>query len=658
MGDPEPRSARWRSRTAWSAALAGVALVATAVWVFDWNWFKGPLERRGAAWTGRPVQVAGDIEVDLGRTVRAEIAGISVGNAPWAANRELATIERLRIHFDAMSLLRGRPRFALIELDRPILNLERNARGEPNWRMPRREAASRRPLIDALVIRNGSLSLRERKLGTDLRLDVDTAPLRPDEASPALLARGTGSYRAGDFALAGRADSPLRLLERGLGYRVDVRARAGATTARVHGALGSPLDPRNFGLRAQIEGQDLAELYRLLGFAMPSSPPYSLEGRLERDGDTLRYRNFSGRLGDSVVSGELSVDLGGDRPFARGDIQSSHLDFDDLAVLVGAPPDTGPGETANPEQRAEAAERAARPRVLPDRPYDVTKLKSIDADVRVRATNVESKKLPIDSLRAHVRLTDGVMNIEPLHLGVAGGSIAGSVTLDARRRPISTSTDLRASNLALKRLIPRLEDTSVGLIGGVARLEGRGNSVATMLATADGNLETVMGRGSFSNLALELAGLDVAESLKFVLGKDKAVELRCAYATFAVDDGVMQARSMAFDTSDTVVFGRGNVDLRREQIDLTLRARPKDRSPVSLRVPLEVAGSFKRPSVRPQAGPLVARAAAAAALYAVAPPAALLALIETGPGEDANCEFAGVRGLAPDADDADARDRD
>jgi hypothetical protein len=41
--------------------------------------------------------------------------------------------------------------------------------------------------------------------------------------------------------------------------------------------------------------------------------------------------------------------------------------------------------------------------------------------------------------------------------------------------------------------------------------------------------------------------------------------------------------------------------------------------------------------VTPKTGPLAARVAAAAALFAVTPPAALLALIETGPGEDVDC---------------------
>ena len=66
--------------------------------------------------------------------------------------------------------------------------------------------------------------------------------------------------------------------------------------------------------------------------------------------------------------------------------------------------------------------------------------------------------------------------------------------------------------------------------------------------------------------------------------------------------------------------------------------------PVALRVPLRIGGTFKDPSFRPEAGPLIARTAAAAALYTLAPPAALLALIETGPGESIDCGPAVARG--------------
>ena len=203
--------------------------------------------------------------------------------------------------------------------------------------------------------------------------------------------------------------------------------------------------------------------------------------------------------------------------------------------------------------------------MLPDRPYDLEKLRSLDADVQFRASRVESKRLPIDSLHAHMTLKSGVLKIQPLEVGLAGGQVHGDVTLDARRDVIVAVADLRASAVELPRLFPRIKATSVGRIGGEAALEGRGNSVAQMLATADGEVTAVMGAGQVSNLLLELAGLDIAESLKFLIGKDRSVRLRCAYADFGVDEGVARTRSLAFDTTDTVILGKGSISLRERR---------------------------------------------------------------------------------------------
>jgi uncharacterized protein involved in outer membrane biogenesis len=158
-----------------------------------------------------------------------------------------------------------------------------------------------------------------------------------------------------------------------------------------------------------------------------------------------------------------------------------------------------------------------------------------------------------------------------------------------------------------------------------------------MLGTSDGSIAVGMGKGRLSNLLLELAGLDIAEALAFLVGKDKLVTLRCAWAQLDVKDGDVNVGSAAFDTTDTVLYLQGKASLDDEALGLRLVPQPKDMSPLALRTPIDVGGTFKKPKVRPDPGPLLARGAAAAVLFAIAPPAALLALIETGPGVDTDC---------------------
>jgi len=149
-----------------------------------------------------------------------------------------------------------------------------------------------------------------------------------------------------------------------------------------------------------------------------------------------------------------------------------------------------------------------------------------------------------------------------------------------------------------------------------------------------------MGSGRISNLLLEYAGIDIEESLKFLIRGDKTVPIRCGFGDFAVMQGVMATHQLVFDTTDTVIQGEGTINLRDEQLDMRLKPLPKDHSIFSLRAPLIVSGTFKDPSFRPDLKRVTLRGVAAAALATLAPPAALIPLFETGPGKDADCSTA------------------
>src|SRR5690606_32066793 len=270
----------------------------------------------------------------------------------------------------------------------------------------------------------------------------------------------------------------------------------------------------------------------------------------------------------------------------------------------------------------------------------LAKLSAVDADVRCSGQPSHARSVPMtEVMGGHLVLQRGLLRLEPLNFGVAGGDVRANIRMDARKEPIRTRAQVSLRGLELPKLFARAElaQGAVGRIGGQVDLEGTGNSIAALLANADGNVAVGMGRGRISNLVMELAGLDIAEALKFLLTDDRQVPIRCAFADFGVDDGLMTSRALAFDSTDTIIVGEGTVSLRDESLDLLLRPRPKDRSVLSLRSPLRVGGTFKDPSFRPDMKALGLRGAIALALGSIAPPAALLATFETGPGEDSDC---------------------
>ena len=617
--------------------LAGVAAALIILFLlFDWNWFKGPLERQVQARTGREFRIGGNLDVDLGRITTVRVAALRFGNATWSKEPTMATARRAELDIEIWPLLRGEVRIPEIRLVEPALRLETGPGEKGNWDFGSSGKTDVR--FHRLWVRQGRLRYLDAPEKTDIDIRLDSVAQRGTENAPSVTVRGGGRWSGEPFQLQGHAGSPLALRD-AQPYRIDLRAQAGATRAHARGSLLDPLRLRGFDLKLQLAGRDMQDLYPLLGIAIPPTPPYRLDGRFTRDGDTWRYDGFTGQVGDSDLGGSASVTVGRARPLLKADLVSRRLDFDDLAGFVGAPPQTGGAETSNAEQKAEAAQQRADARVLPDTPYQLAKLRAMDADVRWKAHRINAPKLPLDDMDAHLRLDGGLLQLDPLNFGVAEGDIRSTIRMDARTDTIRTRADIAVRRLNLGKLFPDAEitRTAIGRIGGDLAITGTGNSIARILGSADGDIAIGMGKGRISNLLMELAGLDIAESLKFLLTRDKTVPVRCAFGDFAVQDGVMHARTLAFDTTDTLIVGKGDISLKEETLDLELRPRPKDRSLLALRSPLVVGGTFRDPSFRPDFKRLGLRGATALALGSIAPPAALLATLELGPGKDAGC---------------------
>ena len=620
--------------------LAAVALaIVVLVLLWDWNWFKGPVERAVEARTGRSFDIGGDLDVDLGRTTTIRADGLKLGNAGWSKQPEMASADRLELQIRPFALLRGDVVIPMIRLSKPEVRLETGPAGSGNWDFGMEPGDGEPPRLQRIWIEDGHLRFVDAANKTDIAVDIASRASKQPGGAPPVELDGGGKWAGNRFTLEGVAESPLELQQTDKPYRINLRAAAGATRAHARGTLVNPFQFRSFDLRMALSGKNLKDLYPLLGVALPPTPPYALDGRFIRDGNTWRYEGFDGKVGDSDLSGTASVETGGPRPMLRAQLVSKRLDFDDQAGFIGGAPQSGGGESSNAELEALAAKRSANPKLLPDTPYQLEKLRAMDADVRLKAQRSNAPSLPLDDMDAHLLLDDGLLRLDPLDFGVAGGNIRSTVRMDAREKTIRTRADITARGLNLGELFPdaKLTDDAIGKIGGKVAITGTGNSIAAMLGSADGDIALGMGHGQISNLLMELAGIDIYEALKFLIGKDHKVPIRCAFGDFGVEDGLMTSRALAFDTTDTIIVGEGTVNLRDETLDLLLKPRPKDRSILTLRSPLVVDGTFKDPSFRPDLKRLGLRGAIAVALGSIAPPAALLATIDLGGGEDSGC---------------------
>jgi len=278
--------------------------------------------------------------------------------------------------------------------------------------------------------------------------------------------------------------------------------------------------------------------------------------------------------------------------------------------------------------------------VLPDLPFKTDRWNSVDAEVSLQARTIRrAKELPLENLTTHLSLRDAVLRLDPLNFGLAGGELNAVIALDGRADPIQVQAQVRAKKVLLEKLFPTFaqSQTSVGQINGEFNLSGHGNSVASMLASAQGKVGLVVTGGEISKLMMEKVGLHLWEILQLNLSGDRLVKLRCVVADFDVQSGKMQANALIFDTQVTTLIGVGSIDLGQEQLDLTFNQKTKNTSPVALRSPIYIRGSFARPEVGVDKMRMAQRALGALVLGIVNPLLALIPLIDAGPGQDSDC---------------------
>ena len=626
-------------RTAWIALPTMLLLAAAFVASFDWNWLRGPIERAAQAATGRALVISGDLDVRLRWPLsRVRVGGIAFANPSWAGKEQMLTADAVEFEIDIAQLFRGSVVLPEVRLDRAVVHLEQSGDGRKNWLLDRsQQDENARVRIARLALEQGRIIYDDAAQGTRIQAEVSTPNARAEgSAAPGVVFHAVGRYRGLPLALRGSGGPVLALRDESEPYPLDLEASVGRTALRAHGRITALTRFSAVDMQIALRGDSLAHLYPLIGIALPETHSYRTTGRIVHSGRVWRYERFSGTIGDSDIAGSIRIVAGGARAYFEGDLVSRQLVIDDLGPLVGT--NGGSVDRASVAVSGEGRQSAAR--VLPDVPFRSARWGSVDADVKFTAKAIRrAHGLPLEDLSTHLTLRDSVLTLDPLDFGIAGGNLVAAIALDGGKDPIRARARVAAKRLRLDKLFPGfdLTQSSVGEINGEFNLAGTGNSVGRMLATSSGEFGLVVDGGEISNLLMEIVGLDLFEALKFKIAGDKTVKIRCGVAGFRVEDGLMRARTLVFDTDDTIVEAAGSIDLGEERLDLTLHPQPKDFSPVALRSPIHIRGSFAEPRVDLDKGTIAARGLGALALGAVNPLLALLPVIETGPGRDSNC---------------------
>lgn len=622
------RMLKWTAGVAIATTLMAVLFIA----IFGWNWLRSPIERMATEKTGRALAIQGELKVRFGWPwPRIQAESVTFANPPWAREKQMLAADAVEISIDLPQLLLRHIVFPEVRLVRPVVFLEQGSGGRKSWLLDLdQQDENARIRIDRLTLDQGTLGFDDAEKKTSIRSDLSTLNAAAD-SDTGLTFKAQGHYLGLPFKAQGSGGPVLAMRDERSPYPLKINASIGHTRVRAEGKVTSLLKFTAIDMRLALSGDSLAQLFPLLGIAFPATRSYATEGHLLHSGTSWRYDHFSGRIGDSDMAGKLQVETGGKRPALTAELFSKLLDIEDLGPVIGSRPGIVAKAAASPSTPLH---------VLPDLPFKTDTWSSVDADVRLTAKTIRrAKELPIEDLVTHLRLNDSVLTLDPLNFGLAGGELNAVITLDGRKDPIQAHARVRARKILIAKLFPTVElnKNSIGQINGEFDLTGQGNSVGRMLAGASGKVGLVVAGGEVSKLMMEKVGLHLWEILELNLSGDRLIKLRCGVADFDVKQGIMQVDALIFDTVVTTIIGTGSIDLAQEKLDLTLNQKTKNTSPLALRSPIYVRGSFGKPDIGIDKGRVAARALGALALGMVNPLLALMPLIDAGPGKDSDC---------------------
>ncbi len=628
---------------------------------FDWNRARPWINAKVSDAIDRPFAIRGNLEVEWERPAKTMAPSertwrdhipwphliandTHVGNPAGLPAQDTGSARQFSFSLNPFALLSRTINIPLLRFDGPRVDLLRTDETHNNWTVKRKEEKSRWTLdLERIVLTDGVVHIKDAVTKADVTAQVRTLDRDPRYGVAWTL---DGTYNGAKVEGGGKAGAVLSLKQQSTPYPVQAYMRSGKSRIAVEGTVTRPSKLAAIDLKLELAAPSMDQLYAFTGVVLPTTGPFTTSGRLtgtlgeKEDGkraSTWVYDNFKGKVGSSDIGGRLVYESREPRPKLSGNVRSQQLVFADLAPLIGAD-----SNAAKKERNADVVQPAGR--VLPVEQFKTERWNKLDADVRYSAERiVRDTAFPINKLSTHLKMDNAVLNLEPLEFGMAGGTVRSNIRLDGRGREgpkaIKAQAKVTARKIEIKKLFPKIEQlqATVGSIGLDANLTAQGNSVASLLAGSNGELKTLISQGKVSHLLLEMMGLNVANIIITKLFGDKEVQLNCMASDFAVTNGIARTRYFVIDTEEALVNVAGAINLADEQMDLRIDPKTKGLRLFSLRSPFYVRGPFSKPDVSVDKGVLAMKAGSAIALAAATPIAALIPLINTGPGQDSDC---------------------
>jgi uncharacterized protein involved in outer membrane biogenesis len=631
--------------------LLAIILLAAGGYVFlrsyDFSRFSsritGPVEEV----LDRKVTIGGAVRLALGMRPRVLLEDVALKNAPWGLRGEMARVERIEFRTRLLPLFLGRVEVTEVILVKPDILLEKSESGRFNISGSRLKGLAAIPDtgFETVEIREGTLAYRDHNSDKTHRFFLErvrTARQGPDDR---IQLDVEARYAGKTVLLGGTVGSLWRIGVPEMEWPLDLRAEYRGASMRISGGIKDLSVFRGLLLDFTANGKGIEHLFRLAGYRLPFGGQFCISGRLADPANRVyKISELQVDLAGSQLAGSAEVDVSEDRPCLSLDLRSQKLDlrpFFDSLVPKG------------PVHTREGC-------VLPDIAIPLAWLDKVNLKMDLTAQEVLTPGPTFLHLRAKGSLRDGALAVKPVTAHIGKGTVKAELEIrpTASEPLIDVSLDMEAA--AISDLLGQGKGGRApeGTISVDIAAAGRGVTTGSVMAGLSGKVRVTLQKGLIRRKWVEGIGrgtkVDIAGFLEPKEGDSSHVRVNCIVCAFEIQRGVAKSSALFLDTPGMVVAGKGQIDLRTEQIDFSLNQVSKEGigfgvggvGSIGLNVsnltePLKISGTLADPSLTVDPGDAVLTIAKiAGGIVLFGPLGIVAALIDSDLNDINSCEAA------------------
>jgi uncharacterized protein involved in outer membrane biogenesis len=519
--------------------------------------------------TGRELMIAGPVSLGFLPRIAVSAEQVSLSNAAWAKNPQMANLEKVALEISLLPLLSGRIEVSSIQLAGLTLNLETNAKGDGNWLMG--DTVS--PNGTTASSSTGAAQADAKKSASD----GDTADRNTVLIENLNLTNGQIYYRPSGAAATRYGISRLSLQKSGSNTVVSADLKQDAFPIVIKGKMTS-----------------IQKVLRSIG---TEAIDVNVDFEVALGGKPTQLKGTAALNPSKPTQFDVS--------FKAGELDLSAISaFNSPASPTTSVP-TKPNSAAS--SQTPAAARTAE-RFFSDAPLPLDYLPNGNGTLNIDIVQlVLPSKVVLKKVAMLVRLSPQRIDIPKVGFQLGNGQFDGTARIGNTQSSPNWAFKGQASGFTLEQLLASTDSkgkVSGGDMRAAFNFTSSGMSPHQIASRLNGQSQITIGSARLASSFMNQGGdvlITLFDAINPMRKKSNQTTLECAVAYLPVKNGVVAVQdSVGVETDRLNIILNGSVNLNSEQINLAVY--PKEKSGLTAGLDLASLVRLQGSLVKPQVG--------------------------------------------------------